>query len=111
MAQDRPPSSPKASAAEALELAEAINKLEKAFAGIQAFDCWTCIINVTGFLDGGFKDWPANIQDGLSKAVATQCLPRPGERVEIVAAKCYQDTPDEPPYLRVVVQAFPILVH
>lgn len=96
---------------EIMALAEAIKRGEHAFKRVGAFDTWTCTVDVTGWLDGFFSDWPSHIQDGLLKAVEQQCKPAPGEYVKIVAAKCYRDVPEEPNYLRVVVQAFPISIN
>lgn len=72
-----------------------------------AFDTWTLAVNITGFLEGELEDWPNHIQDALLKACEQQCVPRAGQHVKIVAARCYQDVPNEPAYLRVVAQAFP----
>jgi len=70
------------------------------------FATWDIQAKVDGGLHGGFKDWPANIQDGVMRAVA-ECEPKPGYSVRIVSSGCYKDGPGEPFYIRVVVQEFP----
>lgn len=96
--------------AELLALAEQYKKTSQAFKRIGYFDTWTLVVDISGQLDGGIKDWPAHIADPIYAAVERQCIPKPGERVEVIASKCYRDMPDEPAYVTVVVQAFPILV-
>jgi len=96
---------------ELLKLAEQIERTQQAFKKIGSFDTWICTVDVSGFLDGDLSSWPAHIQDGIHKAVEQQCKPKPGEYVKIVVARCYRDVPDEPAYLRIVAQAFPVFVH
>lgn len=96
---------------ELLKLAEQIKRTEQAFRKISAWDTWICTVDIAGFLDGDIADWPSHIQDGIYKAVEQQCIPKPGERVEVVVAKCYHDDASEPAYLRIVAQAFPIVVN
>ena len=61
-------------------------------------------------LEGTFDDWPKYVQDRIMAAIVTQCIPRPGHRIAIVASGCYQDVAWEPAYLRIIVQEFPPLV-
>lgn len=71
------------------------------------FQTWDIQAKIDGGLHGGFKDWPANIQDGIMYVISHQCTPKPGYSVRIVSSGCYKDGPGEPFYVRVVVQEFP----
>lgn len=96
---------------ELIRLAEQTKRMDQAFKRIGKFDTWICTVDVSGFLEGEFADWPAHIQDPIYRAVEKQCKPKPGEHVKIVVARCYKDVPDEPAYLRIVAQAHPLLEH
>lgn len=79
---------------------------------LQAFDTWKMVQNISGHLDGEIEDWPSHIQDAIHAAVEKQCVPKAGENVKIVAARCYNDgIVGEPSYVVVVVQAFPIFAN
>lgn len=96
---------------EFLKLAEQFKRTEQAFRKMGSWDTWICTVDLSGFLEGDFKDFPSHIQDGIHRAMEMQCKAQPGQHIQLVVAKCYQDMPDEPPYLRIVVQAFPNFIH
>ncbi len=96
---------------EVLKLADEIKNMEHTFRKIGTFDTWTTAIECDGWLDGSLEDWPSWIQDAIFKAVERRCIPKDGEHVRVVVAKCYRDAPDEPAYIAIVVQAFPNITH
>lgn len=71
---------------------------------------WDMVVNVSGGLHGEIKDWPAQIREPIERAVVADCIPRPGYHVGVIASGCFQDTPFEPCYIRVIVQEFPPIV-
>lgn len=88
------------------EQIERLNAMLK-FGLNKSFDTWRLVVDISGHLDGEIEDWPARIANPIHKCMEDQCIPKPGEHVKIVAARCYRDAPDENSYIAVVVQAFP----
>lgn len=58
-------------------------------------------------IHGEWNDWPPQVRDPIFEAMVRDCIPRPRHGIRVVASGCFQDVPDEPCYLRVVVQEFP----
>lgn len=92
-------------------IAAEMKRLGQTFRRFDVWASWTLLVDVSGFLDGEFREWPAHIQDPIYAACERDCKAKPGETVRIVIGRCYQDAPDEHPYLMVVAQAFPVLEH
>lgn len=74
------------------------------------FATWDMVVSISGGVHGDIKDWPAQIREPIERAIAEECIPRPGHHVAVVASGCFQDVAYEPCYLRVIVQEFPPLV-
>lgn len=69
---------------------------------------WKAKVRVSAPIPGEFADWPANIQDGLWKALGMQLAtdgPKTGWAVEIVASKCVVGPASA--VLHVTAQEFP----
>jgi hypothetical protein len=62
-----------------------------------------CVVNVTGYLEGELKDWPANIQDGIYAAMENVLLKHDVKRVVVVSSRCGRDEPTDPWHLVVVI--------
>jgi hypothetical protein len=62
-----------------------------------------CVVDVSGYLAGELKDWPANIQDGIYKAMEKMLLQHNVKRVVVIKSHCGRDTPLEPYHIVVTV--------
>lgn len=61
------------------------------------------VVNVTGKLEGGFMDWPANIQDKILEAMERHGVSK-GRKYEMVRAICDYDV-DTKWYVIVTIRA------
>lgn len=71
------------------------------------FAYWDMVVSISGGVHGKIEDWPAQVRDPIEREIERQCVPRAGYSVAVVASGCFQDTPYEPCYIRVIVQEFP----
>jgi hypothetical protein len=62
-----------------------------------------CVVNVTGYLPGELADWPANIQDGIYKAMEDVLAKHNVKRCTVISSRCGRDTPEEPWHIVVVI--------
>lgn len=62
-----------------------------------------CVVNTTAVLEGHFNDWPANIQDGLYRALENIKLTT-GRDYHIVMSRSDRDV-DSGPYIHVIAAA------
>jgi len=66
---------------------------------------WECVVNMTGYLEGGIKDWPSHIQDRIFAAleVLAHQVELPLAIVDSYFDVDYGETPElDQPYIRVI---------
>jgi hypothetical protein len=77
----------------------AISAIKVKLKAPRAFDL---VVDITGRLEGDIDDWPANIQDGIYRALHRIGKEKGIWSMRIVQSRCGRDAPDENWYIHVV---------